>query len=371
MKIKATFICAELILVCFLSGCSGVAGLDEQLIVYGIGVDKNNGDYELTLQALNTQNTSDSDTKNSKKNFTNVSAKAVTLIDSVNQLENQVGKKILYSHTIVLIIGEDTAQNGIGEIINFFATNHKLRPTVEVLIANGSAKEIFSNEDDEKTLKAEDILATTRIGKENDDAINSNIRYLLSDLNNDFKAAKVWYAEYDKGKLSCAKIALFKSGKLTDILDKNIAKGVMLVLGKAKNISDNFQINDAKLSYEISKANSYINVAFTDNKPIFNIKLDVNLELYGADILDATPAIKTAVENRLNSLASDAINFCIKTQSCDVFNFYRYIMNSDTNFFKSNLNRIENIIQNLEFNVKTNAKIKYMGTNQKISSLVY
>lgn len=371
MKIKATFICAELILVCFLSGCSGVAGLDEQLIVYGIGVDKNEGSYELTLQALNTQNTSDSDTKNSKKNFTNVNAKAATLIDTVNQLENQVGKKILYSHTIVLIIGEETAKNGIGEIINFFATNHKLRPTVEVLITNGSAKEIFSNEDDEKTLKAEDILAATRIGKENDDAINSNIRYLLSDLNNDFKAAKVWYAEYDKGKLICEKIALFKADKLTDILDKNIAKGVMLVLGKAKNISDNFQINDAKLSYEISKTNSNINVAFTDNKPIFNIKLDVNLELYGADILDATPEIKNAVENRLSSLASDVINFCIKTQSCDVFNFYRYIMNSNTNFFKSNLNRIGNIIQSSEFNVKTNAKIKYMGTNQKISSLVY
>lgn len=371
MKIKKIFILAELSFMCFLGGCCNVSGLDEQLIVYGIGVDKIDDMYELTLQALNTQNTSESDSKEEKKSIIGIHAKAKTLIDAVSQIENQTGKKILYSHAIVLIIGEETAKNGLSDIVTFFSTNHKLSPTVEVLISNCYAKDIFFNEETEKTVYSEDIFAITNIGQENNDAINSNIRYLLSDINNELKAAKVWYIDYDKEKVSCQRIALFKHDKLIDILDEEISKGALLIYGKAKNFSDSVKINDCTVSYKVSQAKSNIQVKIKNNKPVFNLSLDLNLDLYGADNISNSDEIKLALENRLAGLQTNAINFCIKKYGCDIFNFHRYIMNSDSKFFKANLNKIENIIQTANYNIAVNIKIRYMGANQKISTLVY
>ena len=272
---------------------------------------------------------------------------------------------------MVLIIGGETAKEGISDIITFFSTNHKLRPTVEVLVSNCTAKDIFFAEGTCKIINSEDIFAITNIGKESNDAIQSSVRYLLSDINNELKAAKVWYIEYDKEKVSCQKIALFKSDKLTDILDEDVSKGVLLIYGKAKNLSDSTKLNDDTISYRISQSKSNVNVGIKNNKPIFNINLDLNLDLYGSDSINQSAEIKSALKNRLTSLTENTINFCINKYGCDIFNFHRYIMNSDAKFFKTNLNQIKNIIQSADYNVSVSTKTRYMGSNQKISSLVY
>lgn len=369
MKIKKAIVFFELILVCFLSGCSGGFGLDEQLIVYGIAVDKNEDLYELTLQALNTQNTSNSDSKEDKKSVITVSAKAKTLIDTINLIENQTGKKVLYSHAMALIIGEETAKNsGINDIITFFSTNHKLRPTVEVLISNSFAKEIFLSEKNDKTINAEDIFSITNVENGSNDAINSNVRYLLSDINNELKAAKVWYLEYDKeaGAIKCQKIALFKTNKLIDILDEDISKGARLVYGKAKNISDSLTINDILISYKINSAKSNINVKIADNRPIFSIATKVNLELYNSVSDSSNDELKEILKKRLTKLIINTLNFCIKEKNCDIFNFHRYIMNSDTTFFKNNQLIINDLVKSADYIIDVDTKIKYMGTSNEI-----
>lgn len=370
---KKIVILLELVLACFLCGCTQVAGLDEQLIVYGIGVDKTEDAYELTVQALNTQTTSESNSEEEGKSIINISAAAPTLIEAVNKIENQTGKKILYSHAIVLIIGQETAKSGIKEIIKFFSTNHKLRPTVEVLISSAAAKDVFANEGDGDIVNAEDIVSISKIGKESDDGINSNIRYLLSDLENPQKAAKVWLLEYnkDEGKVACPQIALFKSDKLTDVLSEEATKGVLLLYKKAKNIADSINVGDAQLYYELSKAKSKTSVSVDGSKPVFNVSLCADLELYNADNLAANSEIKPIIESRLAELMQKAIDSCIKKNSCDIFNFYRHIMNANAGFFKENLANLEEVLKAADYEISAQAKIRYMGANQKISSLVY
>ena len=193
----------------------------------------------------------------------------------------------------------------------------------------------------------------------------------IIDSNNELKAAKVWYIEYDKGRVSCQRIALFKSDKLIDVLDEETSKGILLIYGEAKNLSDSAKLNDCTISYKVSQAKSNVNVEIKNNKPVFSLNLDLDLDLYGADNIDRSDEIKAMLENRLASLQANAINFCIKKYGCDIFNFHRYIMNSDSKFFKANLSQMENIIQSADYNATIDIKVKYMGSNQKISSLVY
>lgn len=217
------------------------------------------------------------------------------------------------------------------------------------------------------------IVSISKIGKENDDGINSNIRYLLSDLENPQKAAKVWLLEYNKddGKVACPQIALFKSDKLTDILDEDATKGVLLIYKKAKNIADSINVNDAQIYYEMSKAKSKISLNVEENRPVFNVSLCADLELYNADDLAANSVIKPIIENRLVELMQKAIDSCIKKNGCDIFNFYRYIMNANASFFKENLANLEEVLKSADYEISVQAKIRYMGANQKISSLVY
>ncbi len=325
MTAKKLFLLFELALVCFLTGCNHVSGLDEQMIVYGLGVDKNDGEYEVTVQALNAQNTEDSNSNSSKKNVTTVSATGETLLDAVKQIENQSGKKILYSHAMVLILSEDLAKSGVGETLRFFSTNHKLRPTVEVLISSTPAKEILSSEN---KFNAEDILATTCVGKEKDDGINSQIRYILGDLNSPSKSAKAWYLDYKNEEISCQKMVAFKDDKLKIVLDKEATKGALLLLGKAKNISDRVEIDGQKVFFELNKVKSNVKVELKKDKPTFDICLKVDLSLYNTDGKDSSEAVKSAINERISELAGKAITICLKENNCDVFRFHKYVKNN-------------------------------------------
>lgn len=329
MTTKKLFLVFELALVCFLTGCNHVSGLDEQLIVYGLGVDKNDGEYEVAVQALNAQNTEDSNSNSSKKNVTTVSAKGETLLDAVKRIENQSGKKILYSHAMVLILSEDLAKSGVGETLRFFSTNHKLRPAVEVLISSTPAKEILSSENN---FNAEDILATTRVGKEKDDGINSQIRYILGDLNSPSKSAKAWYLDYKDEDISCQKMVAFKDDKLKIVLDENATKGALLLLGKAKNISDSVEIDGKKVFFELNKVKSNVKVKSQNDSPIFDICLKVDLSLHNTDGKDSSEAVKSAINDRLCELAGKAITLCLKENNCDVSKLYKHISTNYCDF---------------------------------------
>ncbi len=366
---KVTVIVCCLALMCFISGCARVSGLDEQLIASGIGVDKDENTYEVTVQALNIDDSSEEDSGSNK--IITISAKGNSLLEAITNIENQSGKELLYSHNLILVIGNDTAKTGINDIIRFFATNHKLRPTVEVLISNGLAKDILSADDSEKSLNAENILSIVNVGKEGNDGIRSNIRYLLGDLNDSFRNAKAWYLEFDSENKSllCDKVAVFKDEKLAGILDNDKTKGLLLIYGKAKNISDNININENFISYDIKKVNSHIKVNLQNGEPVFEIGIDVDVDLYG--INDNSEDIKNDIDERLNYLVSSAIYECIEEYRCDIFNFNRYIMNADLNYFKSHKDKMEDLLKSSQYSVSTNAKIKYMESNQKINSLVY
>ena len=329
MTAKKLFLTLELALVCFLTGCNHVSGLDEQLIVYGLGVDKNDGEYEVTVQALNAQNTEDSNSNSSKKNVTTVSAKGETLLDAVKQIENQSGKKILYSHAMVLILSEDLAKSGVWETLRFFSTNHKLRPTVEVIISGAPAKEILSSE---HKFNAEDILATTRVGQEKDDGINSQIRYILGDLNSPSKSAKAWYLDYKNEEISCQKMVAFKDDKLKIVLDEDATKGALLLLGKAKNISDSVEIYGQKVFFELNKVKSNVKVESQNDSPIFDICLKVDLSLYNTDGKGSSKSVKNAINERLSELASKAITVCLEENNCDVFKLCRLAASENLKF---------------------------------------
>lgn len=358
------------VLACFISGCARVSGLDEQLIASGIGVDKNENIYEITVQALNINDTSEEDSSSNK--IISISAKGNSLLEAITSIENQSGKELLYSHDLILVIGNDTAKSGISDIVKFFATNHKLRPTVEVLISNTPAKDILSVGDSEKSLNSEDILSIVTVGKEGNDGIKSNIRYLLGDLNDSYKNAKAWYLEFDADSnvLLCEKVAIFKDEKLVGVLDNDKTKGLLLIYGKAKNISDYININEKFVSYDIKKVDSHIKVDIQNDHPIFNIVMDIDIDLYGVDD-NSDDVIKKDIDERLKYLVSNAVYECIEKYKCDIFNFNRYIMNADLNYFKSYKDKIDDVLNSSKYNISTNAKIKYMESNQKINSLVY
>lgn len=329
MTAKKLFLVFELALVCFLTGCNHVSGLDEQMIVYGIGVDKNADEYEVTVQALNAQNTEDTSSSSAKKNVTTVSATGETLLDAVKQIENQSGKKILYSHAMILILSEDLVKSGVGETLRFFSTNHKLRPTVEVLISSTPAKEILSSENN---FNAEDILATTRVGKEKDDGINSQIRYILGDINSPSKSAKAWCLEYKDGEISCKNMAVFEDDKLKIVLDNEATKGALLLLGKAKNISDSVEVDDQKVFFEINKVRPHIKVESQNDSSTLDICLKVGLILYDIDGANTSEVAKRSINDRLSELVNKAITVCLKENNCDVFKFCRLTANEDFKF---------------------------------------
>jgi len=67
-----------------------------------------------------------------------------TVFDAVEKTREFSPRRVFFSHTRAVIIGEDLAREGIGPVLDFISREPELRRTIWVLVAKGSASEVLT-----------------------------------------------------------------------------------------------------------------------------------------------------------------------------------------------------------------------------------
>ncbi|MCL1950081.1 MAG: Ger(x)C family spore germination protein [Turicibacter sp.] len=130
-KLKRFFSFALALLL--LAGCMEPVELAKMGIVVGMGIDKFQGGYLVTLQIVNPAGVT-----GSNPNILPVYSMHVggqTLLQATNDLANLATQVLYYSHLKVVVIDEDIVKDdGIDDIIDFLMRHPETRPDVTVLI---------------------------------------------------------------------------------------------------------------------------------------------------------------------------------------------------------------------------------------------
>ena len=146
-----------------LQGCSYQVQLSQRLLIQGIGIDYEDGVYRATVQV-----TKVSDQEENTVSLMN--GEGDSAMDALNAITLANGKKPLYSHSLVLVLGRGCAEEGLSNVMDFFIRYPESHPTVNVLMADSSAEDILSTEqEDGKYIQARDIAELAKGGKYNGD----------------------------------------------------------------------------------------------------------------------------------------------------------------------------------------------------------
>lgn len=347
MKCKACVLVLCLLLLLVAPGCSRVNQLNERLIVNGIGVDIEDGAYVVTTHVFDAEKASAGGEQS--QDVVVATGRGRSVLDAFHSIILQSGKEPLYSQNLILIVGEEAAQKGLNNIIDFFIRYYESRSSVALFVAKGmSAREIMNcrYEGDLITAKAIENLALS--GQIATEESRSNILSLVNrmqDRSSDgYMIALDMYEDSDENCILYADgIGVLKDDKLAGYLTFEETIGFLLMTGDAENAIIVVPIEGVgNVSFSITKADSTIEAKVENDLPVYDISIHADLNLYEIDgnlhqrySLEVIDVMEKAAEKAISDLCTQTAEKVIGEYQSDIFRFGRRLMQAQPEYFKT------------------------------------
>lgn len=245
-----------LIMIIFLvSGCYDCEELNNINIVTGIGFDKEDDEYLVTLEITKSMGKE----QNAEKSSTTFEAKDKILEIAINKAINNSDKKAYFKHTNIILISEKIAKDGISNIIDYLLRDGNMSTTYFTIICE-NASEILKMELENDTVS--NLIVSTINSHIKADAIN-NIDVITSNILNKRKDIALPYVEKkDEDKILLNKKAYFNEDKMIDTINNKIYNFLFLnnndiVFESNGNI---LNIVDNNVKYDIKKDKIIVNI---------------------------------------------------------------------------------------------------------------
>ncbi len=261
-----------LIIICllFLTGCYDYQELSDMNIVNGIGIDFKDEEYIVSLETVKS-----SKGESSSKITTNViSGKDKILANAINQAINNSGKKAYFKHVDLVIISEELAKNGIGDVVDYMLRDVTVSSSFFTVVAE-DPNEILTTEIDDGSISS--LIVDTI--KYNVDATQiDNIDLIVSNIINEKKDIALPYIEMKDENAIIDNIAYFKKAKMVGKMNNKIYNFLIL---KSDNLDfdngDNvINIYKKDIKYDVKKDKILIDIKGMGK--VKKINEDTNLE---------------------------------------------------------------------------------------------
>ncbi|GAB6153105.1 Ger(x)C family spore germination protein [Desulfosporosinus burensis] len=130
------------------TGCWNRKELDRLAIVAAVGIDKGEDQkIKLTVQVIKPgalKSPSSEGGSGKEKGVWIIKSSGNTVFDAVRNFIEKSGRKLFWPHTMVIVIGEKMAKDGILPVIDWFLRDHEMRLQTRVLVTPGEASEMIS-----------------------------------------------------------------------------------------------------------------------------------------------------------------------------------------------------------------------------------
>lgn len=340
LRILASALCALSLLL--QSGCWSNTDISELSFVMGASIDSSeeDGEYSVTVQlarpgAFGTSPGGGTD----DEAYANITETGTDFEAIVNKLSGQINRALYFGHNQIIVIGMDTAKNGITPILDYYSRSINGRLTVSLYIADGRADDLLDIKGDIELLPVTYLkqLMESRLtlGEVSENAVIG----FLADMMSETTAPLVSILRVvDDGSgapraESCG-MAVFKGDAVCTTLDKQQTEAVFTVRNKAKGNAIQIDTLGCKMSLKVMSSEANIEPVF-NGSTLDKIRVDVDISCSishisnDIDILSAE--VRESVVEAVAAQVTDNLESTLKhTQeySADVFRFgdmlYRY-----------------------------------------------
>ncbi|WP_410512221.1 Ger(x)C family spore germination protein [Paenibacillus sp. BR2-3] len=132
----------------WLSGCGNQTELNELGIISATGVDGTEGNWTVTYQiiipsAMSSGAGGSGGGGGSQSAVHTFSTEGKTIREAIDVSNLENPRKLYFAHNNVLLIGKETANAGINEIVDSYLRNFDSRETVKVMVADQEARDLL------------------------------------------------------------------------------------------------------------------------------------------------------------------------------------------------------------------------------------
>ena len=328
-----------------------------------------------------------------------ISAQGETVFDAVRNWNLRSPRQLFLSHSLVLVIGEEMAREGIGELIEFAARHREFRLRSWVVVCRGKAVDALQVRPEFEKLVSVEIARTIERNKPRvSKAEASDLFQVMYDLLTPGKEAVVSHlklfsppeksspmsgegnssgavsagAQDDSGGIKTFAVsgsAVFLGDRLAGWLDEEESQGLLFIQNRATGGVIPFAVDapekNSSLLYRAAKGK--VKLVFEDGEPVFEIRIKAKGELLeekGAlidvtrqqDIKKAEELINEEVERR----CLKAVEKCQELRS-DVFGFGDKIHRYCPGYWKQIQNQWTELFPYVKVTVKADFTIEHPG----------
>lgn len=369
-------------LLFLLTGCYNYRELNDLAIISGVSVSKVDDTYKITAEIVNPKK--DQDASGGKEtDYVIYEGEGKSMQEAFREIVKESPQKLYGAQMDVLIIEEETAKEGIGDIIDFFARDPEVRSEFYVLISktdeplkivtpliNITSKNILKSLEATNTymgisnmvtyhelisnylnpyleiaLPSVEIIGNKEIGE-----TNENIESSTS------KATNV-----------ISNMAVFKEGKLIGYLTKEESIAYNIIMNNSKTVVIRNEYDNNKfIVNEIIKSSCEMKPNLEKKKVTLSIKgtatiADVNKKVD----LENTSEYKK-IQDKFNETVEKLVKNAIKSTNekfnSDIYGFRDLFYKSDAKKFKKMYKKLKNnFLNELEIEVKSNIEIIEKG----------
>ncbi|GAB6170609.1 Ger(x)C family spore germination protein [Paradesulfitobacterium aromaticivorans] len=285
------FLLCILFVTLLTTGCWNRKELDRLAIVAAVGVDKGQDQkIKLTVQiikpgALKSPSEGGS---GKEKGVWIVKSSGNTVFEAVRNYVEKSGRKLFWPHTMVIVIGENMAKDGILPVIDWFIRDHEMRLQTWVLVTPGEASEIISGDAGLEKIPASHL---ERMIKDSG-ALSKSVAVNLLDVTNMLtsqsshpvigRISKNKSGQDDEEELILKGAGVFRKDRLIDWLNPLETRGYLWIKDKVKSgviIIPCPEHPDKSISLEIIRAKSKIKPRLEMGMLKYTIEVDVNSNL--------------------------------------------------------------------------------------------
>ncbi|NLA87192.1 MAG: Ger(x)C family spore germination protein [Clostridiales bacterium] len=380
LKKKVVKISIAVICITCLSGCFDRRELDTMGIVMGVAIDKaeSEGETELTVQMANPAGESASGSKGKESMekeggkspaFVNVTSTGRNINYIVRQMQRKMSRMIYVAHNQAIVFGEELAESGVRDALDFFARAPEARMTLNVFVAKGKAKDILGIEPEFEKVTSTELIKILRDQKITSHApIVTEFEFVSTMVSKTTAAVAPIVRiinEDETDRLSVSGCAVFKDSIMVGELSEVETRGLLFVKNKVKTGVFELKILNTPATIEIRKSRTKTQpVLYTDGRVMFNVDVNMTVGLgdQSGDLNLAAPENSHAMLSAVESAVKDEIKSAVeksKELNADVFGFGEHLNRKYPDQWRDMRERWDEIYKNITVN--TTVKVKADG----------
>lgn len=384
-KREVVFLLLILSAILLTTGCWNRKELDHLAIVAAVGVDKGEDQkIKLTVQVIKpgALKSPSEGGSGKEKGAWIVKSSGNTIFEAVRNFVEKSGRKLFWPHTMVMVIGENMAKDGILSVIDWFIRDHEMRLLTWVLVTPGEASEIISGDSGLEQIPASHLERMIKDSGALSKSVAVNLLNVTNMLTSQSSHPVIGRitknkSGQDEEELLLKGAGVFRKDRLIGWLNPLETRGYLWIKGKVKSgvITTSCPKQPDKLiSLEIIRSNSKIKPRLEMGMLKYTIEVDVNSNLGEQMCIEdlANPEMIAVLEDeQRQAVEKEIVALIRKAQEeykLDILGLGEATMREFPEEWNKVKERWEEEFPQAEVEVKVNSRLSLTGMLKRLKS---